>query len=146
MGENVKLTNKQHEKDSEVYGAIMAGAKSRKKRLCQTIGATETPSGMCAIGAGNRGRKVTQPSDIITKGYQRLYGDTSSRTKHQLVPLVRFATANGVSENYAAGVNDGFENDTKAAKSFYQPTDTGSLDYLRGWHVGQTVLIESKAR
>jgi hypothetical protein len=48
-----------------------------------------------------------------------------------------------VSENYACGVNDGFENRSGAAKSFFDEVDMSSLDYERGWHVGQAVAIES---
>ncbi len=46
-----------------------------------------------------------------------------------------------VSENYACGVNDGFENSLLASKLFYDEVDSKSLDYERGWHVGQAVAI-----
>lgn len=136
MEENVKITNKQHEKDSEIYGAIMAGAKSRKKRLMQDLPAMETPRGICAVGAGLRGRKKTRWSDVVTKSYQ----------KEHNYSMIRFAAFMEVSENYACGVNDGFENDKGAAQSFYKNVNMNSLDYLRGWHVGQAVLIESNLK
>lgn len=154
MGEEKfpKLTKKQQEKDSEVFGAIWAGARSRKKKLMQELPGMETPKGMCAIGAGLRGRKKTRWSDIVTKSYQKDNAyykqdvdEVSNKTKHQLIPMVRFAMAMDISEDYACGVNDGFE-DSKHAHTCFYKADTESLDYLRGWNVGQAVLISSNAK
>ncbi len=147
-----KLTAKQHEKDSEVFGAIWAGARSRKKKLMQELPAMETPRGLCAVGAGLRGRKKTRWSDVVTKSFQKdksYYADpedASDTTQHQLIPMIRFAAFMDISENYACGVNDGFENSRGAARSFYRAVDMDSLDYLRGWNVGQAVLIVSGAK
>jgi hypothetical protein len=142
--EKLHLNRKHQEKDSEVFGAIWAGAKSRKKPLKPDLEGMETPEGMCAVGAGNRGRKVTKVSDVITKSYQQAHGvGMNNERLHQLIPLVRFATVMEVSENYACGVNDGFEDSTTAAKSFYPNVDRNSLDYKRGYHVGQAIRIES---
>lgn len=142
-----KLTNKQAEKDSMVFGTIMAGAKAKRKRLKplkQRLAAMENPRGMCAVGAGLRGIKKTRLSDIVTKSYEEEHGvDRPNQVKHKLIHLVRFAAFLDVSENYACGVNDGFENSAGASKEFYRGVDMGSLDYERGWHVGQTVAIES---
>lgn len=104
----------------------------------------ENPRGICAVGAGNRGRKVTQPSDVVTKSFEKKWGkDESTAMQHQTIPLIRFATSNGVSENYACGVNDGFEGKPAVSKGFFYAVDTESLDYERGFHVGQAVAIES---
>lgn len=138
-----KLTAKQHAIDSMVFGSIWAGAKTSKKKLRLEVPAMETKKSICAIGAGNRGRKVTRPGDIF-RDYHNVHG--ANEKLHQLVPLVRFATAHGVSENYACGVNDGFEFSTTAAHRFYSEVDRKSQDYERGYHVGQAVRIESGAR
>jgi hypothetical protein len=139
----LKITNKHHEIDSMIFGIIIAGVKTRKKKLKPGMPAMETPQGMCAVGAGNRGRKVTQVSDIVTKSMQTKYGNNYSINKlHQLIPLIRFATVNNVSENYACGVNDGFENDIQAANKFYPDMDRDSLDYQRGFHVGRAVRLD----
>lgn len=153
MDELPKLSKKQHAKDSEVFGAIMAGAKSRKKRLMQSLPAMETPQAMCAVGAGLRGRKKTRWSDVVTKAYQKENStwsdpdglDASDTKKHQLIPMIRFAMAMDVSEDYVCGVNDGFE-DSKGAHHCFFKADMDSLDYLRGWHVGQAILIEMKPK
>lgn len=131
-----KLSKKQHEKDSMVFGAIMAGAMTTKKALRPHNAGAERITSMCALGAGNRGRKVTQASDILKINM------LPDETLHELIPLIRFAVANDVSENYACGVNDGFEDSTDAAKRFYKWADRDSLDYQRGWHVGQSARIE----
>jgi hypothetical protein len=137
-----QLTKKQHEKDSEVYGAVMAGAKTRKKRLMRSVPAMECTRSLCAIGAGNRGRKVTRVSDILTKSYLAKYHD-SDENRHQLIPLIRFSTIMDVSEDYACGVNDGFEGDRSISREFFPGVNTDSLDYERGWHVGQAVAAEA---
>lgn len=138
------LSNSQMEKDSLVFSAIMAGAKGKTlKPLQRGLSGMETPSSMCALGAGLRGMRMTRPSDIISKSYEKLHGKgVSSRIQHRAIPLVRFAWAMQVSENYACGINDGFENG-EAAKAFYPHVNTKSLDYERGWHVGQAVAIEA---
>lgn len=137
------ITNKQAAEDSFVFGAISAGVQSSKKPLKQDLPAMETSKSMCAVGAGLRGVKKSRPSDILTRKYMKENNRDSSTTKHQLIPLVRFAMAMNVSENYACGVNDGFENSLIASKSFYYEVDRESLDYQRGWHVGQTIAIEA---
>lgn len=142
-----KLTRQQAEKDSMVFGAIMAGVKSKRKKLKplkQRLAGMETPKGMCAVGAGLRGVKRARLSDIVTKSYEKEHGaGGSNTTRHQLVPLVRFAAFMDVSENYACGVNDGFENSLGTSRSFYRELDMTTLDYERGWHVGQAVAIDS---
>lgn len=131
-----RLTKKQHEKDSEIMGAIIAGVKASKKKLVKSLSAVETEQSLCAIGAANRGKNVTGPSDVLLR-----YDSPTSR-KHQLIPLIRFSTINEVSENYGCGVNDGFE-DGPVATQFWPEVDMNSLDYLRGYHVGQAVRIEA---
>lgn len=131
-----KLSKEQHEQDSMVLGAIFAGAKTSKKPLRPHETGAERQNSMCALGAGNQGRKVTQVSDVL------MNNELPDNDLHELIPLVRFATANGVSETYACGVNDGFEGSTSAAERFYKWVDKNSLDYERGWHVGQSARIE----
>ncbi len=136
-----KLTNKQQAKDSEVMGVILAGMHTHKKATLSGLSATETKRGMCAIGAGNRGRKVTRIKDIFQDGW-----GISNKLEHQLIPMVRFAMANGVSENYACGVNDGFEQDTDnktASERFYPKVNKKSLDYERGLNVGMAARAEA---
>jgi hypothetical protein len=121
----------------------MAGSEGQGKRfkpLKRHLPAMETSKAMCAVGAGLRGVKKTRISDVLTKTEEGIYGH-SSNLKHQIVPLIRFAMAVDVSENYACGVNDGFENSLLASKLFYDEVDSKSLDYERGWHVGQAVAI-----
>lgn len=139
------LSNRHAEKDSMVFGTIMAGAKANRKRLKplkQRLKAMETPRAMCAVGAGLRGIKKTRISDVVTKSYEEKYGTGfSNKVRHQLIPVVRFAAFMGVSENYTCGVNDGFEG-SQESPYFYGAVATESLDYQRGWHVGQAVAIE----
>lgn len=130
-----KLSKAQQEVDSIVMGAILAGMNTSKKKLSPGSSVTESAHSICAIGAGNRGKNVTRPSDVIIL-------KTWKSSHHQLVPLVRFAMANNVSENYACGVNDGFENGF-AAKAFYPEVDITAEDYLRGFSVGSAVRLEA---
>lgn len=140
-----EITETQAVKDSLVFATIMAGVKARRgklKPLEQSLPAMETFRATCAVGAGLQGANKTRVSDIVTKTYLKKHGDTS-KVKHQLVPLIRFAMAMEISEDYACGINDGFEDSKSASRSFYPEVDTTSLDYERGWHVGQAVAIES---
>ncbi len=140
MQKTVTLTKKQAAKDSEIFGVIMTGIKTSKKQIRQSQSSMENSTSFCAIGAGNRGRKVTRAVDVFNSTNPN---DDSDTTLHQLIPMIRFSTANDVSENYACGVNDGFEDSTTASKSFYKKVDMESLDYLRGYAVGAQIREEA---
>lgn len=135
----MRLTKAQHERDSMILGAILAGASVKPLLPADNGGefAAEREKDVCAIGAGNIGRKVNKPSAILKTG--GMYENTS----HNKIPIKDFATANEVTVDYACGVNDGFEEEPKASKAFFSQVNQESLDYLRGWHVGQAARIES---
>ncbi len=130
-----KLTKQMVEKDSYVLGAIIAGIRISKKKLMPDVSAMEAKSEMCAVGAGLKGLKATRPSDIL------YVEDKQRRFKHQVIPLVRFAMAMDVSEDYACGVNDGFERES-VARTFFPEVDLESTDYARGWAVGSVIRDE----
>jgi hypothetical protein len=139
MPKDVRITKSQHEKDSYVIAAILTGEKESGKKLKESLPGMETPQGLCAVGAGLRGKKATRGVDVITRAYQAIHGeDDGDKILHQIVPMIRFATVLGVSENYACGVNDGFE-DSFASKSFYPAVNKESPDYIRGYSVGHVI-------
>lgn len=120
-----RLTKKQHEQDSMILGAIIAG--SYEKPLREGHSKAETNYSLCAVGAGiiRTRTKAKIPTSIIGS-------------------IERFASIYKVSIAYACGVNDGFEQDVDARESAFSKINRKSVDYKRGWNVGEAANIQSK--
>lgn len=126
----MRLTKAQHEKDSMVLGAIIAGSTEKPLKIQET--GIERRKSSCAVGASNIGNKVNKPSDILTNVYGLI------NHVHMIDPLDRFSKSNEVSAAYGCGVNDGFEEKFGlGARIFFKKVNHRSADYVRGWHVGQ---------
>lgn len=132
----MRLTKAEIEQDSEILGAIITG--DFHKPLLSNERGMERPSSVCAVGAGNIGRRVNKPKDI--------YKGKEINVRHERSPFARFAEANEVSKDYVCGVNDGFEQRVGACRLFYPRVDTKSKDYARGWDVGQAARIYSETK
>lgn len=130
-----RLTKAQQEQDSFVLGAILAGA-SEKLLVPNERGAIHAMSA-CAIGAGVIGLKIDKPRDVSGRRYSLVLD-----CQHTLIPLQRFAAELEVSENYVCGINDGFEQGS-ISKDICPKVSTRSVDYLRGWNIGEAARIES---
>lgn len=143
----LKINKQQHAKDSEVFGAILAGARASRKKLRKSLPYLIGPKKMCAVGAGTIGKKANKVSDVVSKtiaanidaGYLWAENDIDHEI-HINDPVARFAKVMEVSPLYVAGVNDGFEEDKTASEAFLKmKVDRKHLDYLRGYAVGIAV-------
>lgn len=114
----LRFTKKQHEQDSMILGAIIAGSKN--KPLMPYEPQAEMENSVCAIGAG-------------------IIGVYKDEKVPESVPsaLKLFSEIHEVSLEYAKGVNDGFEQNQWCRHESHYKNLNESKDYQRGWSVGE---------
>lgn len=124
-----RLTKKQHEQDSMILGAIIAG--SRRKPLMPYEPQAEMENSVCAIGAGIIG--------IYKDGKVPIYIPKSVSSA-----IALFSEIHEVFLEYAKGVNDGFEQSQWCRNESHYNNLSKSVDYQRGWNVGEAANIQSQ--
>ena len=126
------MTKRDQLKDEQVLAAIIAGGESSGRKVLPSAFARRPHRDNNGFGVCPHDN---HEGPCCAVGAGVLYGGVTET----MYPRAEFARIHGVSGEYAAGVSDGFENDTLYKFVLDGKGEGERVDYARGVAVGEAV-------